>query len=189
VAMTRMRSGMEDKPSDPANDIKLPVNGAGAVYEIDLAGGQNDRDGNLIDSSYVGVAMRALVLGETIPTDAAGNTANVDKIASPDNIKYSEKMRTLFIGEDSSLHVNNFLWAYNVDTGKLSRVLSIPAGAESTGLQVLDDMNGYAYIMSNYQHAGDFTSTTVPALKTALDPLIDKYKAAIGYIGGLPGLK
>jgi secreted PhoX family phosphatase len=190
VAMTRMRSGMEDKPTDPANDIRIPVNGAGAVYEIDLAGGQADMDGNLIGSKYVGVAMRALVLGETLPgPDTAGNTAVVDKIASPDNIKYSEKMRTLFIGEDSSLHVNNFLWAYNVDTGNLARILSIPAGAESTGLQVLDDMNGQAYIMSNYQHGGDFTSTTSEDLKTALEPLIDKYKASIGYIGGLPGLK
>jgi secreted PhoX family phosphatase len=197
VAMTRMRSGMEDKPTDPANDIRLPVNGAGAVYEIELAGKQTDTDGGLIDSKYVGVAMRALVLGETIPTDAAGNTANVDKIASPDNIKYSEKMRTLFIGEDSSLHVNNFLWAYNVDTAKLARILSIPAGAESTGLQVLDDMNGYAYIMSNYQHAGDFTSSTSSDIKDGLSKpgcdatgtCIDPYKAAIGYIGGLPALK
>jgi hypothetical protein len=56
-------------------------------------------------------------------------------------------------------------------------------------LQVLDDMNGHSYIMSNYQHAGDFTSTTHPELKAQLSPLIDKYKAAIGYIDGLPGLK
>ncbi|MGB7739690.1 MAG: alkaline phosphatase PhoX [Steroidobacteraceae bacterium] len=189
VAMTRMRSGMQDVPADPANDIKLPRNDAGAVYEIDLEGGQSDTGGGNIASDYVGVAMRALVVGETIPADPAGNTANVDKIASPDNVKYSEKMRTLFIGEDSGLHVNNFLWAYNVDSKKLSRILSIPAGAESTGLQVLDDMNGSAYIMSNYQHAGDFTSTTSAALKTALTPLIDKYKAGIGYIGGLPALK
>jgi hypothetical protein len=35
-----------------------------------------------------------------------------------------EKMRTLFIGEDSSkLHINNFLWAYSVDT-RQSRILS-----------------------------------------------------------------
>ncbi|NJD33052.1 MAG: DUF839 domain-containing protein [Gammaproteobacteria bacterium] len=189
VAMTRVRSGMEDKASDPANDIRLPVNGAGVVYEIDLAGGQADTAGGQIASNFVGVAMRGLVLGETIPQDAAGNTANVGKIASPDNLKYSEKMRTLFIGEDSGLHVNNFLWAYNVDTGKLSRILSLPAGAESTGLQVLDDMNGFSYVMSNYQHAGDFTSTTSAALKAELAPLIDKYKAAIGYLGGLPALK
>jgi secreted PhoX family phosphatase len=189
VAMTRMRSGMEERDTDPADHIRIPVNGAGAVYEIDLKGKQTDEDGDFIDSKYVGVTMRALVLGETIPTDTAGNTANVDKIASPDNIKYSAKTRTLFIGEDSSLHVNNFLWAYNIDTKKLARILSIPAGAESTGLQVLDDMNGHAYIMSNYQHAGDFTSNTVQSLKDDLEPLIDKYKAAIGYIGGLPGLK
>ena len=31
-------------------------------------------------------------------------------------------MRTLFIGEDSGQHVNNFLWAYNVDTKALSRM-------------------------------------------------------------------
>ena len=189
VAMTRMRSGMEDKPGDPANDVRLPVNNAGAVYEINLAGGQADSGGGAIASDFVGTSMRGLVLGATIATDAAGNTADVDKIASPDNLKYSEGMRTLFIGEDSGLHVNNFLWAYSVDTGKLSRILSLPAGAESTGLQALDDTNGFSYVMSNYQHAGDFTSTTAPTLKAALAPLIDRYKAGIGYLGGLPGLK
>ena len=34
VAMTRMRSGMQDVPADPANDIKLPRNDAGAVYKM-----------------------------------------------------------------------------------------------------------------------------------------------------------
>jgi len=189
VAMTRMRNGMQTQANDPMDDIRLPRNDAGAVYEIDLTNAQNDMSGEPIDSDYVGTAMRALVVGEPIAKDTVGNTANVDKIASPDNIKYSEKMRTLFIGEDSSLHVNNFLWAYNIDTQKLSRILSIPAGSESTGLQVLDDMNGNAYIMSNYQHAGDFTGSTVQSLKDALAPMIDIHKAAIGYIGGLPGMK
>jgi secreted PhoX family phosphatase len=190
LAMTRMRDGMEDKPDEPANHIRIPKLLAGAVYEMDLAGNQKDTDDNPIDSAYVGTAMRGLVLGEDTAKDAVGNTAAVDKIANPDNIKYSEKMRTLFIGEDSSTaHINNFLWAYNVDTKQLSRILSIPAGAESTGLQVLDDLNGHAYIMSNYQHAGDYSSNIDPALKTELDKLIDKTKAAIGYLGGLPGLK
>jgi hypothetical protein len=106
-------------------------------------------------------------------------------------------MRTLFIGEDSSLHVNNFLWAYSIDNGKLSRILSLPAGAESTGLQAVDDANGFSYIMSNYQPAGDFTSTTNDEIKNALsepgceitDTCIDPYKASIGYIEGLPRLK
>ncbi len=41
---------------------------------------------------------------------AVGNTAAVDKIANPDNLKFSEAMRTLFIGDDSGTHINNFLW-------------------------------------------------------------------------------
>ena len=72
------------------------------------------------------------LLGEDIATDALGNTANPNKVANPDNLYFSDKMRTLFIGEDSGTHVNNFVWAYNVDTGKLSRILSLPSGAEAT---------------------------------------------------------
>ncbi len=190
VAMTRMSNGMQMQGGDPSDHIQVPKLLAGAVYEIDLAGNQTDTTGNKIRSNFVGTAMRALVLGEDIAKDAAGNTAAVDKIANPDNLKYSEAMRTLFIGEDSSTaHINNFLWAYNVDTRQLSRILSLPAGAESTGLQAIDNLNGHAYIMSNYQHAGDFSSNINPTLKTDLIPLIDTTKAAIGYLGGLPGLK
>src|SRR3990172_4865872 len=99
-------------------------------------------------------------------------------------------MRTLFIGEETSkLHTNYFLWTYHVDTGKLSRILSLPAGAEATGLKAMDDLNGFAYIMSNYQHAGDFSSNINTNLNARIEPLIDKKKAAIGYISGLPGLK
>ena len=189
VALTRMRSGMEDRPTDPANDIRIARLTAGAVYQIDLSEGQNDSTGSPIDSDFVGTHMSALVVGEDIPRDSVGNTAAVDRIANPDNIKFSEKMRTLFIGEDSGSHINNFLWAYNVDTGKLSRILSLPAGAESTGLQAIDNLNGYGYIMSNYQHAGEYSSNIDPDLRDQLDLLIDKSKAAVGYIAGLPGLK
>jgi secreted PhoX family phosphatase len=190
VAMTRMRAGMEDKPSDPANHVRVPKLDAGAVYEIDLAGQRMDTDGKPIDSAYVGIAMRGLLLGEDIEKDAVGNTAAVDRIANPDNLKYSEAMRTLFIGEDSgTAHINNFLWAYSVDTKRLSRILSLPAGAESTGLQVVDGVNGHAYIMSNYQHAGDYSKNIDPALRAQLEPLIDRYRAGIGYIGGLPALQ
>ena len=69
---------------------------------------------------------KALLVGEDIAADALGNLANPDKIGNPDNLKFSEKLRTLFIGEDSGYHVNNFLWAYNVDTKALARVMSRP---------------------------------------------------------------
>ena len=77
----------------------------------------------------------------------------VDNVASPDNLSYSEAMRTLFIGEDSSKHTNNFVWAYNVDTKELERILSVPAGAEATGLfAVMTAMVSHIFlVISNTQ--------------------------------------
>jgi hypothetical protein len=62
---------------------------------------------------------------------------------------------TLFIGEDSGQHLNNYVWAYNVDTKVLRRILSVPAGAECTGLQAVDNLKDFAYVMSAFQHPGD----------------------------------
>ena len=173
----------------PGNGISIPkaVN-AGAVMMLSLKGGQKDTAGNAINSEWMPADTKALLVGEDIAADALGNTGNPNKVANPDNLKFSEKMRTLFIGEDSSQHVNNFLWAYNVDTKQLSRLLSVPAGGESTGLHAVDDINGWTYIMSNFQHAGDWGGIHAN-VKTTLDPLIkanykDKFGAAVGYLTG-----
>jgi hypothetical protein len=159
---------------------------AGGIMAHTLGGGQRDTGGTAMDSEWVPVQTRALLLGEDIAADALGNTANPDRIANPDNLKFSEKLRTLFIGEDSGQHVNNFLWAYNVDTRALSRIMSIPAGGESTGLHAVDQINGWTYIMSNFQHAGDW-STLHAKVQATLDPLIranykDRFGAAVGYL-------
>ena len=171
------------------NGISIPkaVN-AGAVMMLSLKGGQKDTAGNAINSEWMPADTKALLVGEDITADALGNTANPNKVGNPDNLKFSEKMRTLFIGEDSSQHVNNFLWAYNVDTKQLSRLLSVPAGGESTGLHAVDDINGWTYIMSNFQHAGDWGGIHA-GVKGTLDPLIkanykDKFGAAVGYLTG-----
>ena len=175
----------------PGNGISIPKQlKAGVVMALNLKGGQKDTSGAAINSEWMPVDTKALLAGEDIAADALGNTANPNKIANPDNLKFSEKMRTLFIGEDSGQHVNNFLWAYNVDTKQLSRVLSIPAGGESTGLHAVDEINGWTYIMSNFQHAGDWGSIH-NVVKDTLDPMIranykNKSGAAVGYITGTP---
>ncbi|NOT64994.1 MAG: DUF839 domain-containing protein [Methylotenera sp.] len=188
TAMARMSNGMESKTTDPANDIRLKKNSSGAVYELSLKAGLKDTDGNVIHSPHVPSVMKALVVGEDIIADADGNKSNLDKVSAPDNIAFSERMRVLFIGEDSGNHVNNYLWAYHLDTGKLVRIQSMPMGAESTGLQVVDNMNGFAYIMSNYQHAGDKNGTLEPTYSRIL-PLINTNKAEVGYLGGLPAMR
>ena len=179
----------------PALNVNFPAAiNAGGVLEHTMTGGQKDSAGAAIHSDWVPTSSQfiAPLLGEDLTTpDALGNTANADKISMPDNLKFSEKMRTLFIGEDSGMHVNNFLWAYNVDTKQLSRVLSTPSGAESTGLQAVDEINGWTYIMSNFQHPGDWESPLHDVVKPVLDPLIranykDRYGAAVGYLTATP---
>jgi len=190
MAMSRIESSMRSDPTEPADHIRLPENKAGATYTLELKAGIKDTQGNAINSDWVATRMSVepKLLGKPMATDALGNTADVNAIANTDNLFFSPKMRTLFIGEDSGMHINNFVWAYNVDTQKLTRILSLTAGAESTGLQVVENLNGHAYIMSNAQHHGDFASSINADLKTRLTPRIDKFDAPVGYIGGIPGL-
>ena len=178
-----------DAANVPGNGISIPKQlKAGVVMALNLRGGQKDTAGAAINSEWMPVDTKALLAGEDIAADALGNTGNPNKICNPDNLKFSEKLRTLFIGEDSGQHVNNFLWAYNVDTKQLARLMSIPAGGESTGLHAVDEINGWTYIMSNFQHAGDWGGIH-NVVKDTLDPLIkanykNKAGAAVGYLTG-----
>lgn len=180
-----------DATNTPDNGIALKkALKAGAVMALKLGGGLKDERERSIRSDWMPVDIKALITGEDMASDALGNTANPDRIANPDNLKFSEKMRTLFIGEDSGQHVNNFLWAYNIDTKVLSRIMSIPSGGESTGLHAVDELNGWTYIMSNFQHAGEWGGIH-SKVKTTLDPLIranyrNKSGAAVGYLTAEP---
>lgn len=196
AAMSYIQTSMVDGTTDI--HVKGPK--AGAIYAMNLRGQQKDSEGQPIDSEWVPVDMGAVpeLLGEDLSApDDIGNTANPNRLANPDNIKFSPSLRTLFIGEDSGMHVNNFLWAYNVDTKTLTRLLSCPAGAESTGLHAAEDINGFTYILSNFQHPGDWELVKDEAgavigglhakVHKALDPLIrarykDRFGAAVGYL-------
>lgn len=164
---------------------------AGAVMTSKLEGNQRDQSDSIIKSNWVPSQLSALLVGKDIAPDELGNLADPNTISNPDNLKFSEKLRTLFIGEDSGTHINNFIWAYNVDTKKLSRIASMPSGAEATGLSVVDNLNGWTYITANFQHPGDWIGKLHAKVKPTLDPLIQKnYKdgfgAAVGYITAIP---
>jgi secreted PhoX family phosphatase len=197
IAMSRIETSM----LDGSGGVQVQGPYSGAVYMQNLRGAQTDSEGRAIASDWVPVDMAAvpeLVArdyggAKRKQQDALGNFADPDRIACPDNLKFSEKLRTLFVGEDSNTHVNNFLWAYNVDTKKLSRILSCPPGAESTGLHAVDEINGWTYVMSNFQHPGDWESPLHDVVKATLDPLVranyrDRYGAQVGYLTGMPAL-
>ena len=168
---------------------------AGAVMTSKLEGNQRDQSGNVMKSNWVPSQLSALLVGRDIEPDELGNLADPNTISNPDNLKFSEKLRTLFIGEDSSTHVNNFIWAYNVDNKKLSRIASMPSGAEATGLSVVDNLNGWTYITANFQHAGDWLGKLHAKVMPTLNPLIeknykDRFGASVGYITATPtGIK
>lgn len=207
VVISRVEKGMTDLATDPQNDIRVARNDGGAIYELALGGWQKDSDGRWILSRYAAKTMTSVPelvggwLGGT--KDAEGNRCEQDKVCGADNIKYAEKMRTLFIGEDTSRRNNNYVWAFNVDTRKLSRILSVPMYAEATGLQAVENRNGFSYIMSNFQHPGEEEqkggfqgagSITEADVLNAIDSKWEnRKKAAIGYIGtedgALPALK
>ena len=201
---TTMLAGSEQnaRTRPDVDDIQLASLRPGAVYAAKLSGGQSDSAGAAINSAWVPIDFYVPkgLLGENVATDADGNNANILKISQPDNVKFSETMRTLFVGEDGSGHLNNYVWAYNVDSQQLSKLLSTPAGAECTGLQSVDNINGFAYLMTGFQHAGDLSynattgtgtlnGKTVPAeLRSAISSNWGgiNQKSAVGYVSGLP---
>ena len=194
MAISYLDKGMLDNSlPESMEHLKMQKVNAGATFTLPMAANQTDSNGDAIDSPHVVTSMMVepMLMGEDIATDALGNTANPDKIANTDNIFFSDKMRTLFVGEDSGTHVNNFVWAYNVDTQKLSRILTNVAGAEATGLQVVDNLNGHAYIMSNSQHHGDYISTMDATMEAAVEATgnVNKFDANFGYIKGMPAVK
>jgi secreted PhoX family phosphatase len=202
VAMSYVQKGMLEGQNGerPQDDIHLAGDpkdlSCGVVYESNLKGGQKDTAGEMIRSRWVATDMQALLTGAKKPADQTAygkyDKCDTDKMANPDNIKYSEALRALFVGEDSGNHLNNFLWAHSVASGKLTRIATNRAAAEWTGLQSVDDMNGYAYIMSNIQHPG--AADDLSQYKAVI-PNFDAFRAGIdqrgtvGYLQGLPAVK
>lgn len=199
VAMSTIEAGMLDGKNGrrPQDHIRLEGDAAdlncGGVYRASLQGGQKDGDGRLIASDWVASDMSGYLMGRRKPqgqTVGKYDRCDTERIANPDNIKYSSAMRTLFVGEDSSNHLNNFLWAHNIDDGQTVRLLSAPVGGELTGLQVVPDANGYTYLMTNIQHPGAANDLKQypPEIRSELRQAVDQ-RGRVGYIGGLPAVE
>ncbi len=167
VAMSEVAKGMEDSSSNDTggnNDIRLSKNSCGAVYALD------------VNENYEATTMKAVVVG-TPTTYAegsalAGNTCDVTGISNPDNITFLEGSDTLVIGEDTGAHENNMVWAYNINTGSLTRIFTTPLDAETTSPFWYKNINGFGYLSVVTQH---------PMEKQDSDAA-DK-QSSIGYVG------
>jgi len=167
VAMSAISYGMEDNEKQGSaetkydiggnNDIKLPYNPCGGVYALDVATTtQKDTLGADIKSAYVVANMHSIINGTPKSYDAnssyAGNTCDVDGLSNPDNVTYLKGSNLLFIGEDTSSHLNNIVWAYDLENESLVRTLSTPLGAETTSPFWYENINGFGYMTAVTQH-------------------------------------
>ncbi len=188
IAMSSVERGMEDYAKTGAfstsydlggpNDIRLPYNLCGAVYELPLA------PHSTIDSEYVAEAWWPLVEGYPVSyaddSQYASNTCSVNGIANPDNLTFLDGYDTLIIGEDATdAHQNDAMWALDMTTGDLTRILTTPYGAETTSPYWYGDIGGWAYLRAVVQH---------PFGETDQDQLVDPAdaNAYVGYFGPLP---
>lgn len=199
VALSTIESGMVAGKNGqrPQDHISLLGDAAdlncGGVYQSNLVIGQKDTSGKPIASEWVAADMASYLMGRKKPDgQIVGNYDRCDseRIANPDNLKYSAAMRTLFVGEDSANHLNNFLWAHNIDRNDTVRILSAPIGGELTGLQVVPNLNGFTYVMSNIQHPGaaNDLKSYPETIRADLRRQVDQ-RGQVGYISGLPSLE
>lgn len=170
------------------NDIKLPYNKCGAVYALNMNNYvTKDRDGKMINSSYIPTKMHSLVEGWA-DNSIAANQCSVDSLANPDNVTYISNTNTLIIGEDTgSGHQNDYVWSYNIDQDKLTRILTTPYGSETTSPYYYNNINGYGYLMTVVQHPygeGDAVTSEENMPSTARN--VGEMRAYTGYVGPLP---
>jgi secreted PhoX family phosphatase len=155
VAMSQISKGM----SDDKGHVRLPKNRCGAVYAMDLDDHGTkayDTAGRAIASEYVVGNMYGLVAGVPASFESASPYASYrcepDAIANPDNITYLQGEGLLVIGEDTYHHPNDFVWAYDTRHDTLTRIASLPYGAEATSPYWYRDINGWGYLTLVTQH-------------------------------------
>lgn len=154
MALAEINKGMlkHDKNDvGGGNHVNVDLNDCGGVYELSF--GVNEDMG----SEYIATSIKGVLSGKPIEKD--GRTqCDIDGVAGPDNVAYIG-YDTLLITEDTDLHENNFVWAYDLKDDELTRIFSAPLGAENTGVYMFNDVNGFSYITNAVQHpAGEKAS-------------------------------
>ena len=127
--------------------------------------------------------MKPLITSRGLELENKKKVCDPDFIGNPDNIVYSENFRHLLVAEDSSgRHPRNFLWAYSIDTKKLSRILIAPEYAEISGLHVSENINNYWYLLASFQKDPDFNFLYFNKRRNDINDLIRN-----GHINGISG--
>jgi secreted PhoX family phosphatase len=170
LSVSAVEGGMLEDPTNADlgghRHIALQKNSCGVIYEVAL-------------ENFKATAMQPLLAGVPSAT-TPHNSCDIDAIANPDNISYLTDRGVLIIGEDSgSGHQNDAIWAYDIASKTLTRILTSPYGSETTGIYYQHDLNGYDYIMATVQHP--YGESDQNQSRSA-----DDARAYTGYLGPIP---
>lgn len=160
VAMSAIEKGMEDNSSSDGygnNDVRLAKNKCGGIFALNVTSlTVRDTDGDDINSAYVVGDMNLALYGRETSYDSdsiyTGNSCDVDAISNPDNITYLQGSNILAIGEDTGKHHNNVIWAYDVTTKSLTRMITAAEGSETTSPFWHDGNAGEVFMSTVVQH-------------------------------------
>jgi len=197
IAMSAIGSGMSASPTLPgvSDDILVKANVCGGIYQLD------------VDSNYVTTRMTPLLMGipktytdrpiQTSTSSASTvtqQTCDDAGIALPDNVSMGPTNDILIIGEDATTeHQNDFLWAYNLSTSTLTRIASVPYGAEVTSPYYYRNINGWDYMTMVVQHPYDesdyFKGPDATTGSTKSVAKSNAMRAQVGYLGPFPVVK
>jgi secreted PhoX family phosphatase len=143
VAISDLAKGMAgaSKLAGTNDDINLAANKCGAVMQLSVGADMATTD------------MDLLVAGGPFDKSAAVNGCAVNNISSPDNLTMGFNADTLLIAEDTDYHQNDVLWAHDLNSGALTRLLTTPYGSEVTSpfyYKNIDD--SFDYLVTVVQH-------------------------------------
>ncbi|MBK1635417.1 PhoX family protein [Rhodovulum adriaticum] len=181
VAMSEIAKGMNGGAKQDVggpDHIQLETNKCGAVYGMPVAADAE------IGSDYVAQSMKAVIAGTMMDyaddSEFANNSCDIDGISNPDNVTFMTGTNTLIIGEDTgSGHQNDAIWALDMDTAELTRIMTTPYGSETTSPYYYPNINGWGYLTAVIQH---------PYGESDEDKLADPADAMayFGYVGPFP---
>eukprot|EP01025_Chloroclados_australasicus_P026882 TRINITY_DN2669_c0_g2_i2.p1 TRINITY_DN2669_c0_g2~~TRINITY_DN2669_c0_g2_i2.p1 ORF type:complete len:950 (+),score=137.83 TRINITY_DN2669_c0_g2_i2:247-2850(+) len=148
IGASEIRYGMEDfmkkgETNDKydiggPNDVRLAYNPCGCVYAADL------------DDDYNAINLYPLICGTmTGSGDDIGCEEN--NISGPDNVVMMGQ-DAILISEDTDMHVNTYLWMFDLETQGLTRMASCMYGAEVTGPWYHENIQGSSFIFYVCQH-------------------------------------
>ena len=112
------------------------------------------------------------------------DTCDIHNIANPDNVAFMNGHDILLIGEDTSLHKNNAVWAYHMETHALTRINTVVQDAETTGVWYAENINGWSYIMNQVQHPDPASTYGGAGTVGYLGPIKVPGAAAVGVDSG-----